>query len=152
MKEHPLKIYKADRKGYINFLIIGAVLLPLVVFLWDADNFIENPLMLLPLIAPLLMFVWIYFDTVYKLKQDLFIYHSGFLKGKIDVSKITEIIINKTLWSGIKPALAKDGMIIKFNTYDEIYIAPEDKNTLISDLLSINPKICVVDANKIRTL
>jgi len=49
------------------------------------------------------------------------------------------------MWSGTKPALARNGLIIKFNKYDEIYIAPERNNELISDLLKVNPEIKITE-------
>lgn len=35
------------------------------------------------------------------------------------------------MWSGTKPALAKNGLIIKLNTYEKVYIAPIDNNEMI---------------------
>ncbi|WP_223269287.1 MULTISPECIES: PH domain-containing protein [unclassified Polaribacter] len=73
------------------------------------------------------------------------IYRSGFLRGKVEIPTIKEILKGKTMWSGIKPALAKNGLIIKFNKYDEIYIAPESNNELISDLLKLNSEIKITE-------
>ena len=47
------------------------------------------------------------------------------------------------MWSGIKTALSTKGIIIKYNMYDEIYLAPENNNELISDLLKINQDIII---------
>jgi len=47
------------------------------------------------------------------------------------------------MWSGTKPALAKNGLIIKYSKYDEIYLAPENNNEMVTDLLKINPNIKV---------
>ena len=49
------------------------------------------------------------------------------------------------MWSGIKPALARNGLNIKFNQFDEIYIAPENNDEIITDLLKINPKINITE-------
>jgi hypothetical protein len=64
-----------------------------------------------------------------------------FLRGKIEIQNIHEILKGKARWSGIKPALARKGLIIKFNIYGEIYIAPENNDEMISDLLKLNSKI-----------
>jgi len=140
-----MKIYKANRKGFINYLLIGSVILPIVIFFLDKNTFLEKPFILLPLLSPLILIFWIYFDTSYKIENNELIYRSGFLRGKIGIPSINEILKGKTMWSGIKPALAKNGLIIKFNKYDEIYIAPENNNELISDLLKVNSEIKITE-------
>lgn len=136
-----MKTYKANRKGWINYLLIGAVLLPIGIFFLDKDTFTEKPFILLPLLSPLALIIWIYFDTFYKIEKHQLIYRSGFLRGRIDIPKIKEIVVDKTMWSGIKAAMATKGLIIKFNNYDEVYIAPENNSELIADLLELNPGI-----------
>ena len=136
-----MKTYKANRKGLINYLLIGVVLLPIAIFFLDKDTFTENPYILLPLLSPLALVLWIYFDTFYKIEKHQLIYRSGFLRGRIDISDIKEIVVNKTMWSGIKAAMATKGLIIKFNKYDEIYMAPENNDELIADLLKVNSGI-----------
>ena len=136
-----MKIYKANRKGLINYLLIGSVILPIVIFFLDKNTFTEKPFILLPLLSPLILIFWIYFDTIYKIEENEFIYRSGFLRGKIEIQNIKEILKGKTMWSGIKPALARKGLIIKFNKYDEIYIAPGNNDELISDLIKLNSEI-----------
>ena len=140
-----MKIYKANRNGFINYLLIGSMILPIVIFFLDKNTFSEKPFILLPLLSPLILIFWIYFDTSYKIENNELIYRSGFLRGKIEIPNIKEILKGKTLWSGIKPALAKNGLIIKFNKYDEIYIAPENNNELISDLLKVNSEIKITE-------
>lgn len=136
-----MKTYKANRKGYINYLLIGALLLPILIFFLDKPTFIRNPYILLPLLSPIILVLWIYFDTFYKIENNELIYRSGFLRGRIDIPEIKEIVVDKTRWGGIKPALATNGLIIKFNRYDEIYIAPENNDEMIADLLELNPGI-----------
>ncbi|MEO8933473.1 MAG: PH domain-containing protein [Xanthomarina sp.] len=140
-----MKVYKANRKGFINYLLIAFILLPVFIFFLDKNTFIEKPFILLPLLSPLILILWIYFDTFYKIENNTLIYRSGFLRGKVDILTINEILKGKTMWTGIKPALARKGLIIKFNTYDEIYIAPEDNNEMILDLLKVKAEIKITD-------
>lgn len=140
-----MKIYKANRKGFINYLLIGSLILPIIVFFLDKGTFTEKPFILLPLLSPLILIFWIYFDTFYKIENNELIYRSGFLRGKIEILNIKEILKGKTMWSGIKPALARNGLIIKFNKYDEIYIAPENNDELISDLIKLNSEIKITE-------
>lgn len=123
-----MKIYKANRKGLINYVIISFIIFPLIVFFLDIDTFMDKPFILLLLFSPLILILWIYFDTFYKIENNVLIYRSGFLRGKIEITHIKEIQKGKTMWSGVKPALASNGLIIKFNKYDEIYIAPENND------------------------
>ncbi|MDG4945854.1 PH domain-containing protein [Weeksellaceae bacterium KMM 9713] len=136
-----MKIYKANRKGFINYLLIGSVFLPIAIFFLDRNTFSEKPFILLPLLSPIVLIFWIYFDTFYKIENKELMYRSGFIRGKIEISNINEIVKGKTKWSGIKPALARNGLIIKFNKYDEVYIAPQNNEELISDLMKLNPEI-----------
>ena len=140
-----MKIYKANRKGFINYLLIGSMILPIVVLFLDKNTFIEKPFILLPLLIPLILIFWIYFDTLYKIENNELIYRSGFLRGKIEILNIKEIRKGKTMWSGIKPALARKGLIIKYNKYDKIYVAPENNDEMISDLLKINSEIKILE-------
>jgi len=140
-----MKIYKPNRKGLINYLLIGSAILPIIIFFLDKNTFTEKPFILLPLLSPLILIFWIYFDTYYKIENNELIYRSGFLRGKVEIPTIKEILKGKTMWSGIKPALARNGLIIKFNKYDEIYIAPESNNELISDLLKLNSEIKITE-------
>ena len=138
-----MKKYKAKRKGFIHILILFFGLLPIIVYLIGRDEFNARPYFIIPLLIPLALILWIYIDTYYEIKDNYLIYRSAFLRGKIDIHKIREIQKNKTLWSGVKPALSKNGLIIKFNKYDEVYIAPTDNEEMVDDLISINPKIQV---------
>jgi hypothetical protein len=139
-----MKIYKSKKDSLIFILIIGIMLLTFIVFFMDKDYFVKNPVVLLPLFLPISLILWIYFDTYYIIEDKKLKYHSAFLRGTIDIMNIREIVNGKTIWMGIKPALARNGLSIKFNKFDEVYIAPIDNNGMISDLLEINPDIKVV--------
>lgn len=139
------KVYAANRKGLIKFLLIGMLLLPVAVFLLDREAFAARPYMLLPLLAPVALIAWIYFGTVYWLQDGRLRYKSGPWKGAVAVESITLIEEGKTSWVGMKPALARNGLVIKYNRFDEIYIAPESNQEVIADLLSINRNIQVVN-------
>lgn len=136
-----MKIYKANRKGFINYLLIGTILLPIVIFFFDKGTFTESPIILLPFLSAFSLIFWIYADTYYKIENHLLIYHSAFLRGKVEILNIKEILIGETMWSGVKPALASKGLIIKYNKYDDVYLAPENNDEMIADLLKINPEI-----------
>lgn len=140
-----MKTYKANKKGFAKYLLVGSILLPLLIFYLDKSTFIDKPFILLPLLSPLVLITWAYFGTVYKIEENNLIYRSAFLKGEIAILDIKEIQKGKTMWSGIKPALAKNGLIIKYDKYNEIYLAPENNDEMLADLLQINPEIIVTE-------
>ena len=140
-----MKTYPAKRTGYINYLLIGTLLLPFITYWANSQLIHEKPFILLPILAPFLLILWGYLNTIYRIEKEELVYRSAFLGGRIAISNISEIVKGKTMWSGIKPALARKGLIIKFNKYDEIYIAPKNNEELISDLLKINPDIKITE-------
>lgn len=139
-----IKEYKANRKGPVPYIIGLLVLLPFVVFALDTEAFSEQPYILLPLLAPLALLLWAFFGTWYKVADGKLKYRSGFLMGEINISNIRQLIVGETMWVGIKPAIASKGIIVKYNRYDEIYIAPENNTEFAEDLKSINPTIEII--------
>ncbi|MBH12659.1 PH domain-containing protein [Leeuwenhoekiella palythoae] len=91
-----------------------------------------------------LLFIWFYFGTSYSLSASLLKYKSGPLTGSIPLKDIREIIRDKTLWVGRKPATARKGLIIKYNLYDEIYISPQNNDDFIKTILSLNADIKII--------
>lgn len=138
-----MKIYKASRKAEIKILLVAVVLLPISVLLNDNDAFYLQPFLLLLLFVPSVLVLWAYFYTYYKIEDDYLFYRSRFLNGRIGIFSINEITKGKPMWSGIKPAMAKNGLIIKYNKVDESYIAPENSKELIADLIQMNARIII---------
>lgn len=118
--------------------ISALIALETYTFLTDKYSFGITDIVIL-LIIPILL--WIYFGTYYKLTASNLEYTSGPMKGSIPVTKIKEIMVGKTMWSGLKPATAKKGLIIKYDIYNEIYITPKAKDSFIKRILEINPDI-----------
>jgi hypothetical protein len=139
-----MKKHKSKKSASITILLSLFVLIPVPVLVIDTHRFLENPFILLPLFVPTILVIWLYFDTYYLIDGQKLKYHSAFLNGEIEISQIREISKRKAIWIGIRPALSGNGLIIKFNRFDEIFIAPQNKEEMISDLLSINSKIMVV--------
>lgn len=140
-----MKIYKAKKGSLIHIIILLLVGLPFFIYLIDSETIETNPIILLPLISPLIFILWFFLGTSYKLESDQLYYKSGFIKGRIPIFEIREIQKDTTLWAGLKPALSSGGIIIKFGKFDEIYIAPENNEELIKDLLKINPLIKILE-------
>lgn len=135
--------FKANKRGFIYILILS-FLFPILLLYFSADYSWNNLVLLLPAIIPFAICLWVYLDTSYWFDDTNLYYRSGILRGKVAISTINEVSIGKTLWVGLKPALAGKGLIIKFNRFDEVYIAPEDAPTLVETLTTHNPSIKIL--------
>ncbi|WP_179317025.1 PH domain-containing protein [Winogradskyella undariae] len=101
---------------------------------------------LIVIFGVVILIFWLFFGTNYELtKQDGLIYKCGPLKGQIKIEEITQIIKGKTLWVGLKPATSRNGLIIKYNKYDEIYISPKTNETFIKKILELNSNIKITE-------
>ena len=133
-----------SRKGiFFSLLTIGFALVSTslcFLALFANEAFVPTPLVILFLLTSGLL-LWAYFGTKYELTKDSLKYRSAFLRGTIQVNRIHTIIKNKTMLSGIKPATAGQGLIVKFDTYDEIYISPASNDSFVEYLKGLNPQI-----------
>jgi len=66
-------------------------------------------------------------------------------RGKIAIDAIREVEKGATMWSGLRPALARKGIVVKYNKYDEIYFSPDTNDTFIQALLDIKGDILVIE-------
>jgi hypothetical protein len=143
-----MKVYKAKRGILMTSLLLGFMAIPILYYFFDPRPFSERLRMLIPLLAPAAFLFWPYFDTRYQIEGKLLKYKSAYIRGEIEIASIKSIFKGKTMWVGIKPALATGGMIIRYNRFDDVYLAPLDNETLIIDLLTINPLIEVIPSKK----
>lgn len=136
-----MKSYKARKGKLITGLVILTAFFPFIVGFYNADNLLRMLLWFFILALPFAIVFWLYVDTSYRIVDGIFQYRCAFLKGEIDILNITKVSKDVTYFTGIKPALAAKGIVIYFNRFDEIYIAPKNNEELITDLLKINPEI-----------
>jgi len=135
--------FKARRDAFFTIIFLATTLLICgVVVLMIIDKEL-NPTLFIVLIAQSLL-VSVFFNTYYQINNAELFYRSGFFKGTIDILTIRELEVNTTMWAGNKPALARNGIIIKYNKYDDIYVSPKKQNEFITELLKINSEIKVV--------
>lgn len=129
-----MRYYSA--KGIVFVILMGFMIAMIVVSVWAKGYFI------LPVLLPVLAYLlWMWFDTYYVVEKDEFFYKSALLKGSIKIDSITEIVKNKTQFSGIKASISTKGLIIKYNRWDDVYISPKDQQLFIDKLKAINPGI-----------
>ncbi len=100
--------------------------------------------MALLLCVCILYLTWMWFDTWYQIIGDELLYRSALIKGSIKINTITEVVKDKTISSGVKPALSTKGIAIKYNKWDELYVSPVDVEGFVAALKEVKPEIRVV--------
>ncbi|RZL49078.1 MAG: hypothetical protein EOP00_07725 [Pedobacter sp.] len=93
--------------------------------------------------------LWVYVNTQYRIDKAYLFYSSGPISGKIEISKIYEVVIGQKIIPILKPATGNNGLVIKYNRWDEIYLSPNTNGKFIEELLKLNDKIKVTDLRKI---
>ena len=91
-----------------------------------------------------LLLIYANTTTYYTLTPDYLKYKCSFISGKIKTQNIHSIVKNKTLWVGLKPALARNGLLIKYDKYEEIYISPNTNDSFITEILKHKPNIKIL--------
>lgn len=92
------------------------------------------------------MLIWILLDTKYSIKAEILYFYSGPFRGKININSIRKIEHHSGLIVPVtyKPALDTKGIIIYYNSFDDIYISPNQEAIFLEELLKINPNIKVI--------
>lgn len=136
-------------KNNFSCAILWAIAIGLLILL-----FIEKPEGKAPpiyifntiMIGIISTIIWILFDTKYSIKVEILYFCSGPFRGKININSIRKIERHSGLIVPVtyKPALNTKGLIIYYNSFDDIYISPNQEAIFLEELLKINPKIIVV--------
>jgi hypothetical protein len=120
--------------GVVLFMVGAMVMLP----------FQEKPFAYVIFALSIGMIAWMWFGTSYRINASHLHFASGPFRGKIAVTDITHVTYGETMWAGYRPALARKGIVVRYNRWDEIYISPQDQETFVAALVAHNPKIVVV--------
>jgi hypothetical protein len=90
-----------------------------------------------------LALIWILLDTKYILKENKIFYNSGPFRGTIAIENIRKIQRHSGIIVPVtfKPALNTKGLIIHYNSFDDIYISPKKEDLFLEELLKVNPNI-----------
>ena len=144
-----MKVFKSS-KNYIMVSLLWLIIIFLLAIPFipetesDAEKLPIFGIVILYLISGML--VWILLDTKYKIDKNVLFYCSGPIRGRIKIENIRKL----ELWSkwyntsSLRPALGKEGLIIYYNKFDDIYISPKNREAFITALREINPDIEVV--------
>lgn len=137
--------FNSSKSLFIKILIPVVFLILAFAFM---NLFIQTDLSLISaifvfiiILITTILLAWMYFKTFYEIRNDLIYYRCGPFHGKLDIKIIREIEVNKTMYVGFKPALDINGLIVKYNKWEDIYFSPEKADEFIAELIKINPSI-----------
>ena len=143
----PTKVFKARTDTLFSGVLIFSIavcVIPMWPLIRSGISGAEALIGFVILAATTLMIIAFYTHTFYQIDGDELRWRSSILFGKFSVSSIHKVAVNQTLWVGTRPATARNGVIIYYNKYDEIYFSPSDNEAFVAALLEINPEIEVV--------
>lgn len=135
---------RKDALLYALFVVIGILAILIFINAWNAPSF--NREMLVPAFALVLvlgLLLWIARGTSYEITEDELRYRSGPIKGAIAISDIHEVVVGKTMWVGLKPATARNGVVVRYEKYSEIYLSPDSNERFADELVKRNDAIVV---------
>jgi hypothetical protein len=140
-----MKLFASSKNYYSAALIwIIAIGLLIVVFIKKPDAQEPSIYIFYAIILPIVgSLIWILLDTKYILKENKIFYNSGPFRGTIAIDSIKKIEHHSGIIVPVtfKPALNTKGLIIHYNSFDDIYISPNQENLFLEELLKVNPDI-----------
>lgn len=136
-------IFKSGVSLMPSLVLLGTVLLLIGLFIIDLlfGNLSSNYYFHLFDLLVVVFLTWIWLRTFYAIENNTIICKAGPFFSRVDIGDIKKIELNKKLWSGFRPALSFNGMVIHYNKFDEIFISPKDLEGFISVLKRMNPTI-----------
>ena len=139
-------VFKSRKDWLIGFGIVGTNIFILAIITRGIlkGEMERDEIWVIPIVLALVLFLfWMYFGTFYRLSTEGLYYQCGPLKGNIKLDRITEVVKNRTMWVGFRPATARKGLIVKFDRFNEIYISPKTNDAFIAKLLELNHAIII---------
>lgn len=136
--------------GIFLLISIAAILFSMIVLpillnkSFDSTGLLFSSLIGIPVIG---LFIWIFTNTYYLIKENILHIKSGPFFWKIPISDINIIRLNqKTLGGLLKPSLSWQSIEINYKDYRSIFISPERQDDFIAQLKLINDKIEIKQA------
>jgi hypothetical protein len=143
-----LKTFASSKNGF-SCAILWIIAIGLLIILFIEKPEAEAPPLFIfntIIIGIISMLIWILLDTKYRIKEEILYFYSGPFRGKITINSIRKIEHHSGLIVPVtyKPALNTKGLIVYYNSYDDIYISPNQEEIFLEELLRINPNIVVM--------
>jgi hypothetical protein len=138
-------VFKSARSPWVTAAVWGSLILIACCIKEILAQGGAEQLFAIVLAAIAAMLLWMWLVTYYEIDGKNVWYRSGPVNGVIAISDIRTVIMHKSLYAGLKPALGSKGCIIKYNKYDEIYFSPKEQERFVAELMKINPAIEVLN-------
>lgn len=87
------------------------------------------------------LIIWLYLDTYYVVTDARLKVKSGPFFTIIHLQKIKHIKVGKTSWAGLKFGLARKGIIIKYNSGQQMYVTPKTQTDFVNLLKAEIPSV-----------
>ena len=139
-------IFKSKKDWFMILLVYGfleGIFIYTLYDLYTSEGYTTAFAITGTIFSVITILLWYFNQIKYEVSPEYVYYKVGFVSGKIKTSSISKIIKNKTLWVGFKPANARNGIIITYNKYDEIYFSPESNDLFIEEVLKHNPTLVI---------
>ena len=142
-EKNNIMIFEAKKDTFFSILfysIMGFLLVVSIVVFKTIENN-EDWCGFAILNLTLVLLIWIWYGTAYKIENNLLNITAGPFKKSIPIRLITKVEIGKTMWVGFRFGLSRGGVIIHFNKYDKVYITPEHIDEFCNALKRIHSEI-----------
>lgn len=135
---------------------ISACLFPIGAILYKNPLNSEGLIALSLLVGTTLLLVSFFTHTYYVIDHEQIKWRSGPLKGVLNIDEIKEIVVGTSVYVGMRPATARNGVLVRFNMastktrkgstlpskfLDEIYFSPSDNELFVEAILMHNPNV-----------
>ena len=142
----------------VMVFVISACLFPIGSILYKNPLDSEGLIALSILVPTTLLLVSFFTHTYYVIDHEQIKWRSGPLKGVLNIGEIKEIIVGTSVYVGMRPATARNGVLDRFNMasskiregstlpsgfLDEIYFSPSDNKLFVQSILMHNPNVQV---------
>lgn len=142
-----MSTFKSKKNGMFYIAVSTPILFLLGVTIYDFVSF-ENRLTTIELLSRLgiamvfILFIFLLNRMNYTIEENKLKIKSIIFKKEFDIQKFKSITRNKKRFIPTeKAALSSKGIIIRYSTYDEIFISPENEIEFIQELKNCNPSI-----------
>ncbi|CAM4097187.1 MULTISPECIES: PH domain-containing protein [Flavobacterium] len=133
-----------------NKVILYAIIILLIGVIISSTNFKDTIAVIISFIingSCIGLLFWILINTKYTIKNSQINCYSGPFKKTIKIDTINRIDFHDGIIIpvSLKLALNSEGIIIRYNKFDDIYISPKQNKKFINELIAINPNIQIIN-------
>lgn len=127
--------------GIIFTCCLTIIVFLLIMYIKERATLFQILISLTPALTATGILLWMTFRITYTIGPESIDCIAGFYKERIQIDAIRRIDRDTTMWMGFKLAGARKGIIIYYNTYEEVYLSPDNNDQFIRELIKVNPAI-----------